>query len=403
MIEELQRKIEDVETKMREFERLGARLNEAQRLVATEADRLLRLKEQLAAILKKEYWNTMAATRGGGVARPGAQGAARGNQQRPGETLDRAAFNQVNSAVQAALRQSADLQARLAALVQSLIPAAPHAQPQKVTPPPQAVPAHVTPRPAASAVAAAPPAPPVPPSPAVFARQHPQSEEIVEGTPYVEPAAGHPATPVAAAPEAHKPAAKKYEGPSSAAAQAHPPAPKHEAAPVATAPSAQRSPSASEADEKAIAEAVATGRKALESLDRSIELGREVAQGGVWQTLKGAAHLNTAAHANLSEARKAASEAAENLRLFHEQVRELRHRVGDKADLGRLETLGDELLDALSAETGDQPKVHEALAAAHESYHQVRGLCARLQLDAAAVRSRLAALRRGIRKTPTEL
>jgi hypothetical protein len=417
MSELLKRKLELLDAKMKEIEWLGARLNEGQRMVAQEADRLLHLKEQLTTLLKREYWNA-ASGRPGMAGRP-MQGRTTGG----GVSMPSTVEQQANVAIEAVLTQADQVHARLIALLKTLLPPPPP-QPAIDVPPLQAavtgpqeeeflavidedVPQPSTPvRPVA-----------VTPRPATV----PHRPAVVQVRPTVAPKVivhREMPAPAHAAPVAHTAAA--HAGPSSTdvnqshghAEQPAAPAlqvqPSHEAEvqvhPVAAAaykerpaaaPPASPTDGTSAEDEAAIQAAIATGRKALESLDRSIEAAQSVTHGGVWHAVSSAIHTSSSGHARLHEARTSAHEAAENLRLFQRQVMDLRHRLGAKAEVGQLGELADQLVRGIPVEGDEGAPAAGALSHARQTYREVRALCARLQLDAAALRSRLAARDRG--------
>ena len=154
------------------------------------------------------------------------------------------------------------------------------------------------------------------------------------------------------------------------------------------------------ADEKRITEALEAGRLAMAEIDRCKELLHSVAQGGALHTIASAVFSKSPDHAKIDEARQAAHEARANLRKFQEQLAGLRHRIGGKVEAGELATLADRLLGHVSGEAPGEPGLLHALEGMRETYHDVRGLCVRLQREAIAVRARLAAMERA-RRTGT--
>jgi len=151
------------------------------------------------------------------------------------------------------------------------------------------------------------------------------------------------------------------------------------------------------ADEKRITEALEAGRLAMAEIDRCKELLQSVAQGGALHTIASAVFSKSPDHAKIDEARQAAHEARANLRKFQEQLAGLRHRIGGKVEAGELATLADRLLGHVSGEAPGEPGLLHALEGMRETYHDVRGLCVRLQREAIAVRARLAAMERARR------
>ena len=147
-------------------------------------------------------------------------------------------------------------------------------------------------------------------------------------------------------------------------------------------------------EEQALAEVVATGRRVLDDLDRCIHLVEEVARGGKWHLVTSAIASKSADHAKVDEARRTAHDVRENLRRFNGQVADLRRRFGGRIGHGDAATLGDRFLGTLIGEGhGDTTQPH-TLESAREAYHEVRALCARLQLEASAARARRAARER---------
>jgi len=154
------------------------------------------------------------------------------------------------------------------------------------------------------------------------------------------------------------------------------------------------------ADEKRLTEALEAGRLAMSNIDRCKELLHSVAQGGALHTIASAMFSKSPDHAKLDEARQAAHEAQENLHKFREHVTALRHRLGGKTDAGELAGLADRLLGHVTGESEGEPGLLHSLEGLRETYHDLRGLCVRLQREAIAVRARLAAMERA-RRTGT--
>jgi hypothetical protein len=194
--------------------------------------------------------------------------------------------------------------------------------------------------------------------------------------------------------------------------QPHAEAPAHPAdepeASAAIAPEAHETPAESaepvahegreaDADEQALRQVLSTGRHAMESVDRCMQLVQAIARGGVWHAVGSAVFSKSADHARLHEARDAAHEAEEGLGRFRRQVTLLRGRFGDRFHVAEVPNLADLVLDALAGPAQSESDVHQTLGRVHGAYHEVRGLCARLQLDASALRARAAAERRPCR------
>ena len=154
------------------------------------------------------------------------------------------------------------------------------------------------------------------------------------------------------------------------------------------------------ADEKRLTEALEAGRLAMSNIDRCKELLHSVAQGGALHTIASAMFSKSPDHAKLDEARQAAHEAQENLHKFREHVTALRHRLGGKVDAGEFAGLADRLLGHVTGESEGAPGILHSLEGLRETYHDLRGLCVRLQREAIAVRARLAATERA-RRTGT--
>ena len=327
MSDVLRQKLEQLEAKRAELDRFRTRLGEANRLVAQESDRLVNLMGQLSTLLKRETWNAMMGTRAA-PGRPAGAGGPRPPQGRPPAPVSSALTSQAAAAVDAAIKQADAVQGRLASLVRGLTetpatvrPAAPADEEEEL-----AIDMEPAPCRAVRVAAVAPPKAPTPPytgpSSAAWSKSHPPQPLVA------------PAPVVAAAPR--------------------PVAPVHPAAPEPAAP-AQAAPASAEDIQEAASEPPdrrragacrrprgragcrgrdghpggrRDGRKALESLDRSLSAAREVSHGGVLQTAAGVVRSQSPARVRLGEARQAAREAAENLRLLQKQVKELRHRLG---------------------------------------------------------------------------
>jgi hypothetical protein len=352
MLEELQQRIQEVETRMREFERMGARLNEVQRMVATEADTLLRLKEQLAAILKREHWNAMVGSQAG-----------RAPTGRTGSGMSPAAMNQVNAAVQATLRQAADVQAKATALLRQLAPA-----PAPVAPPPVvgSVPFSGISEKGADPLGISKGAAPV-------SQRHETGTAPTSSPPApVQPQTmmAHPAPAVGADPfglsKGAAPISQRSEmGTAPSPALHEVAAPHPELMDIEAAPTSGPLPEG--ADESiALEGAIAAGRESLVSLDRAAEAARQAAGRAPDETRQ-----------------RTLREAAEKLQHFTLQVEAL----GRPMDVGHLIAAANQLAGGSDAGLAGE----SGLASTREIYLDVRNLCARLQREAATVRARQAA------------
>ena len=257
---------------------------------------------------------------------------------------------------------------------------------------------------------------------AVLGATAPQVAEFVhnlglaepEIAPPAEPAAEHEEPP-AAAPAAETPPAHEAahevaaEGAREAVAEAAPePASEaadetaeeaaHEAAPAEAAqeePAAEAGPHDElAAHEKRLVEALDTGRSALARLDRCVTLVQDLARAGVWRVAKGLVSSRSPEHAKMDEARRAAHEAQELLRSFQDQVHALRHEFGDSVEAPDLADFAEHFARSLLSGSPDEAHGHLAAESARAAYHDVRRVCARLQLDAIALRAKRAAARR---------
>ena len=314
MIESVRQRFAEVQARVRQYERLAARLAELQRTLAAEAAHLGQLREQL----KKEYQD--AAGRAIAAGTRGARGPAVTEESRKKAYLDYLAamqkHDEIGKAVDGIERDVSELRA-----------------------------GH--------------------PAPA-----HAESEAVIVAEPVEQPQA-EPAH-AAQAESAHE-AAAIAEPPAEVAAPPEPPA--HESA-------------APDDEEKAIQEAIETGRRALADIDRCVELAESVARGGAWHVIASAVRSKSPDHAKLDEAARLARDARESLRRFRDQATALRQRYGDRVDVEEAVSLGDHFLGALAAATAGGSKYHQLADAAHAAYHDVRSATARLQLLASHVRAR---------------
>jgi len=350
MLEAIQKRLADAQAKVREYEQLAAHLTEAQKTLAAEASRLLQLREQL----KKEYRDAAARVLAGSeppdrLGRPAGPGVRRQIMAEYDAAVVK--HGEVAKAVAAAASEANQLRSRLAAAVRVL------AKPQPA-PPAQGGPvAEVVEEPVAVMAGAATPRP-----------GHP------EGGATLTPGKAPDAVPASPAHEA---------GPTQASAAK----PSKTVAQPAAADALQT-------EEQAISEAVATGRQVLDDMDRCIHLVEEVARGGKWHLVTSAISSKSSDHAKVDEARRAAHNVRENLRRFNGQVADLWRRFGGRIGHGDAATLGDRFLGTLIGEGHADAAPPHALESAHEAYHEVRAICARLQLEASAARARRAARER---------
>jgi chemotaxis protein histidine kinase CheA len=180
----------------------------------------------------------------------------------------------------------------------------------------------------------------------------------------------------------------------------------HEAAAAAAAGRAAEAGPHDElaAHEKRLVEALDTGRSALARLDRCVTLVQDLARAGVWRVAKGLVLSRSPArqgdavaspeHAKMDEARRAAHEAQELLRSFQDQVHALRHEFGESVEAPDLADFAGHFARSLVSGSPDEAHGHLAAESARAAYHDVRRVCARLQLDAIALRAKRAAVRR---------
>jgi len=220
---------------------------------------------------------------------------------------------------------------------------------------------------------AAAPAQPAPASPAPAAKTAAPAPPPVE-TPSVYEA---PAEEQSAAPSSHE------------AAETPPPAPQVEAE---QGPPEEHDEFA--AHERLLVEAIDTGRHALADLDRTITEVQELARAGAWRIVKGMLSSHSPEHAKIEEVRSGAHEVQELLGSFEQQVRGLRDEFGHRVDVADLEGFAKRFVEALAAGPHEEHLGHRAVEAARAAYHDVRAVCARLQLDAIALRAKRAAARR---------
>jgi hypothetical protein len=225
------------------------------------------------------------------------------------------------------------------------------------------------------------------------------------------PATTTPPHPAPAAPAHPSPAAPAHPSPAAPAPQAaapteEPPAalPEHDAAEAYTS-AAEEPHEAAEpgppgehdefaAHERLLAEAIDTGRHALADLDQTITEVQDLARAGAWRIVKGIVSSHSPEHAKIGEVRIHAREVQELLGVFEHQVRGLHDEFGHRVDAADLADFARHFAEALAAGPHEEHLGHRAIEAARAAYHDVRRMCARLQLDAIALRAERAAQRR---------
>jgi hypothetical protein len=225
-----------------------------------------------------------------------------------------------------------------------------------------------------------------------------EPEESPAAAPAAEPPPAHEAAHEVAAEGAREAVAEAAPEPASEAADETAEEAEHEAAPAEAAQeeaAAEAGPHDElAAHEKRLVEALDTGRSALARLDRCVTLVQDLARAGAWRVAKGLVSSRSPEHAKIDEARRAAREAQGLMRSFQDQAHALRHEFGDRIEAPDLADFAEHFARSLlSASPGE---AHGRLAAesARAAYHDVRRVCARLQLDAIALRAKRAAARR---------
>ena len=402
MLESLYQKLSDIEAKIDENHRLAALLGEVQRSLAAEAAHLIELKARLLSQQKEAVDRRHAAV---------AEAARLSRRQAP--SVDKRVLDSL-----AATGAEAD-QARAAGAEQQGAPRGRPTPAEYADSRQHLAEGKRTARDAARSVlaaareaSAAPEVtvvgePPAPATPAEYADARQHAAEGKRAARDIARTVLTAAREAGAALSSHREPAHKAaaEAPASAEPAAEPTpasaAPTQPAEEVHAAEVEAAGPDAElRADEKRITEALEAGRLAMAEIDRCKELLHSVAQGGALHTIASAVFSKSPDHAKIDEARQAAHEARANLRKFQEQVAGLRHRLGGKVEAGELATLADRLLGHVSGESSGEPGLLHALEGMRETYHDVRGLCVRLQREAIAVRARLAAMERA-RRTGT--
>ena len=351
MLDTLRMKLVELRGKVEDYERLATRLAQLEQSLTDEASRLPQVKEQLL----KEFREIQGRLKDVGR-RPAAGQAANAKPAAHLSGYEQVRQEKVRDAVQKTVAELADLQNRLAHLAL--------AKAERSMPVPHEETAAAEPLPIAA------PAPP----------------------PHAEPAppAPHPAAaaePPAAEPAAHEPAAETPKGES----RDEPPRP--------TAETVTAEEAASREDEKTVLETLETGRRTLRQLDHCLELSKEIAHKGAWHAVVGAVSRRSPDRAALAEAFHAAKEARDGLRQFHLQVADVRRQFGDRVNLGEAAAAVEPILEALAG-GADKPHpdadVHRLLDMGRHTYHEVRAVCARLQLEANRLRAER--VRQGFRR-----
>ena len=352
MSETLDQRIAAVEAKIDENHRLAALLGEVQRSLAAEAAHLAELRQRLVKEHKEPLERHPAAL---------AESARLSRREPP--SVDNRVLDFL-----ATTGAEAD-QARVAAAQE---PAAPKGRPtpadyaearQQVAEGKRAA------RDAARSVLTA-----AREATAALAPPHEREPKVVEEAPAPGEQGAQPSHASVAPPEA-----AVYEG--------------RAAEPEATGPDAEL-----RAEEKHLLDTLDAGRQALANIDRCMDLLCGVARGGTGHAIASVVWSKSPDHVKIHEARQAAHEAQANLHRFGEQVAGLRHRLGEKVGIGGLAAMADRLLGHATGEAPDEPGLLASLESMREAYHDVRGLCSRLQREAIAVRARLAAMERDKRR-----
>ncbi|MCX5653834.1 MAG: hypothetical protein NTY65_04190 [Planctomycetota bacterium] len=259
------------------------------------------------------------------------------------------------------------------------------------------------------------PAAPQQPPPAISARQ-PQSGSARLSAPQLikvqqqrAAVAFAQAAPVQAAPVRPAPAAETT--PAAETVEEKPPAapPAHEAAETEVtheaaatpppAPAVEAGPQDEfDAHERLLVNAIDTGCHALADLDQTITEVQDLARAGVWRIVKGMVSSHSPEYAKIEEVRSHAHEVQELLGSFEHQVRGLHDQFGHRVDAADLAGFAKRFAEALAAGPHEEHLGHQATEAARAAYHDVRRMCARLQLDAIALRAERAAARRSGRR-----
>jgi hypothetical protein len=414
MDEPLYDEVSDIEAKLEENRRLAGLLADVQRSLATEAARLISLKQRVLA-RQKEVMSFPRATR------PAPAHAARPQPQ----AVDARVLDFLVGAAAGEGLAHAAAPEKQAAAKERPTPADYAGARQQVAEGKRA--ARDAARSAMTAAREAGAAPPPHPEPKRAAAEEPSSQAtpaeyadarqlVAEGKRAARDAARSLLTAAREATTASfahaEPELMIVEEPPTPAAPAAEPAPSAVGAPqphaeavhAVQAEGAEAEPAGPDAelraDETRLTEALEAGRLAMSNIDRCKELLHSVAQGGALHTIASAMFSKSPDHAKLDEARQAAREAQENLHKFREHVTALRHRLGGKADAGELAGLADRLLGHVTGESEGAPGILHSLEGLRETYHDLRGLCVQLQREAIAVRARLAAMERA-RRTGT--
>ena len=195
-------------------------------------------------------------------------------------------------------------------------------------------------------------APPAPPAPVI-------AEVVAEA----------PAPQAVAAPVAHVAEGAAEDRPHEAAA------PEHEAETDLAAE-----------EEEALHAVIESARRTMESLDRCRALAHEVARGGAWHAIAGAAFAKSPDRAKIDNVREAAREAREDLGRFHKEIADLEARFGGSFHAGEISALAELVGGAILSPEGGEAGAGTAVARLCRAYHDVRKACTRMQLHANRVR-----------------
>ena len=220
-----------------------------------------------------------------------------------------------------------------------------------------------------------------------------EPEESPAAAPAAEPPPAHEAAHEVAAEGAREAVAEAAPEPASEAPDEDAEEAAHEAAPEEAAAEAGPHDELA-AHEKRLVEALDTGRSALARLDRCVTLVQDLVRAGAWRVAKGLVSSRSPEHAKIDEARRAAREAQELMRSFQDEVHALRHEFGDTVEAPDLGDFAGHFARSLVSGSPDEAHGHLAAESARAAYHDVRRVCARLQLEAIALRARRAAARR---------
>ena len=135
----------------------------------------------------------------------------------------------------------------------------------------------------------------------------------------------------------------------------------------------------------------------MESLDRCRAMAHEVARGGAWHAIAGAAFAKSPDRAKIDNVREAARQAREDLERFHRQVAALETRFGGTFHSGGVSALAELVSDAILSPEGGEAGAGTAASRLCRAYHDVRKTCTHMQLYANRLRvGRTKAERHGV-------